>query len=125
MAKNKKVMIVMDDKLHKLIKSLAHVYDISISELITILVTPGIHSFGLRCTLAAEIFSQFEVPLDTRVNKWCWGFRCIDCKYTDQCLGNKYEGTYISTDDSKCLPVTGDKSPGVPDYIQQDSYSVD
>ena len=38
----KKVMIVMDDKLHKIIKSLANVYDISISELISELVTPGI-----------------------------------------------------------------------------------
>ena len=121
----KKVMIVMDDKLHKIIKSLANVYDISISELISELVTPGIHRFGLRCTLAAEIFSQFNVRLDQRVNKWCWGFSCLDCKYRSECIECAYSGSYISEDQSKCLPVAGDKANGVPNYVDQDFITVE
>lgn len=121
----KKVMIVMDDKLHKLIKSLANVYDLSISELITHLVTPGIHRFGLRCSLAAEIFSQYNVRLDSRVNKWCWGFNCIDCKHLQNCKDNIYKGSYISEDDSKCLAVAGDTYCGVPDYVHQDFISIE
>lgn len=116
----KKVMIVMDDRLHKLIKSLANVYDVSISEFITELVTPGVHRFGLRCSLAAEIFSEFDVRLDHRVNKWCWGYTCIDCKYLNNCKNNSYKGHYISEDRSKCLPVAGDRSYGVPDYVHHD-----
>ena len=119
----KKVMIVMDEKLHKLIKSLANVYDISISDLITHLVTPGIHRFGLRCSLAAEIFSQFDVRLDNRVNKWCWGSNCIDCKYLERCKDNSYNGSYISKDRSRCLPVSGDRSYGVPAYVHHDFIS--
>ena len=121
----KKVMIVMDDKLHKLIKSLANVYDLSISELITELVSPGIHRFGLRCTLAAEIFSQYDVRLDSRVNKWCWGFNCIDCKHHQGCKANTYTGSYISEDRSKCLPVAGDTFDGVPDYVHPDFISTE
>lgn len=121
----KKVMIVMDDKLHKIIKSLSNVYDVSISELITLLVTPGIHRFGLRCSLAAEIFSQFDVRLDYRVNKWCWGFNCVDCKYLKECQQSLYDGSYISVDNSKCLPVAGDRSYGVPDYVHHDYFSIE
>lgn len=121
----KKVMIVMDDKLHKLIKSLANVYDISISDLVTLLVTPGIHRFGLRCTLAAEIFSQFDVRLDNRVNKWCWGFNCLDCKHLQNCKDNYYKGSYISEDNSRCLPVAGDRSYGVPDYVHHDFITIE
>ena len=121
----KKVMIVMDAILHKLIKSLANVYDISISELISELVTPGIHRFGLRCTIAAEIFSQFDVRLDNRVNKWCWGYNCIDCKYLENCKDSSYTGWYISEDTSKCLPVAGDRSSGVPDYVHHDHITIE
>tara|TARA_Y100000289_G_C3928009_1_gene154621 strand:- start:210 stop:584 length:375 start_codon:yes stop_codon:yes gene_type:complete len=121
----KKVMIVMDDKLHKLIKSLANVYDMSISNLISELVTPGIHRFGLRCSLASEIFSQYNVRLDNRVNKWCWGFNCIDCKHRQDCKDNLYDGSYISEDNSKCLPVTGDRSFGVPDYVHHNFISIE
>ena len=121
----KKIMIVMDDKLHKLIKSLSYVYDVSISELITDLVTPGIHRFGLRCSLAAEIFSEYNVRLDNRVNKWCWGFNCIDCKHLKNCKDNLYKGSYISQDSSKCLPVIGDQSDGVPEYVHHDFISID
>lgn len=121
----KKVMIVMDDKLHKLIKSLANVYDLSISELITELVSPGIHRFGLRCALAAEIFSLYHVRLDSRVNKWCWGFNCIDCKHHKNCKDNIYKGSYIPKDSSRCLPVVGDTSYGVPDYVHQDFISIE
>ena len=119
----KKVMIVMDDRLHKLIKSLANVYDLSISDLITHLVTPGIHRFGLRCPLAAEIFSQYGVRLDSRVNKWCWGHNCIDCKHHQKCKDNRYKGSYICEDVSRCLPVAGDTFNGVPGYIHPDFIS--
>ena len=122
---SKKVMIVMDDKLHKIIKALANVYEISISDLITDLVTPGIHRFGLRCSVAAEIFSQFDARLDTRINKWCWGYNCLDCKYLENCKDSLYKGSYISLDSSKCLPVAGDPFPGVPDYVNHDFISVE
>ena len=121
----KKVMVVMDDRLHKLIKALANCYDISISNLIEELVTPGIHRFGLRCALASEIFSQYDVRLDPRVNKWCWGFNCIDCKYLESCKDGFYKGSYISADYSKCLPVAGDQSYGVPDYVHHDFISIE
>lgn len=120
---SKKVMIVMDSHLHKLIKSLANVYEVSISELITLLVTPGIHRYGLRCSIASEIFSQYDVRLDPRVNKWCWGFRCIDCKFLDTCKVGLYKGSYISMDYSKCLSVAGDQSIGVPNYVHHDFIS--
>lgn len=115
----------MDDKLHKIIKSLSNIYDTSISELITLLVTPGIHRLGLRFVLAAEIFSQFDVRLDHRVNKWCWGFHCVDCKYVKECQQSFYDGSYISVDNSKCLPVAGDRSSGVPDYVHHDFVSIE
>lgn len=121
----KKVMVVMDDKLHKLVKSLANCYDISISNLIVELITPGIHHFGLRCSLASEIFSQYDVRLDPRVNKWCWGPNCIDCKYLTTCKDGIYAGSYISEDNSKCLPVAGDRSFGVPDYVHEDFFSME
>jgi hypothetical protein len=121
----KKVMVVMDEKLHKLIKSLASVYDISISDLIADLVTPGIHRFGLRFALASEIFSQYDVRLDSRVNKWCWGCHCFDCKHLQTCKEGNYIGSYISKDDSRCLPVAGDQSNGVPNYVHSDFISIE
>lgn len=114
---SKKVMVVMDADLHRILKALAGAYDMTISELVALSTEVQVSRFGLRCLLAAEVFALHEYPINHKVHKWCWGAACMNCIHQAQCNKAEYAGTFVSRTRSNCVDVPGDKAPGVPAYV--------
>ena len=121
MASSKKVMLVMNEDLHRVLKALAASYDCSISELNTLAVECLVHKLGLRCTVASEVFNWQEFALHAKVNKWCWGACCLNCSHEKECSLGTYEGTFVTTNPEHVYSLADDKAPGVPAYID-DKY---
>lgn len=114
---SKKVMVVMDADLHRILKALAGSYDMTISELVTLFTEVQVNRLGLRCLLAAEVFNMNNFPISHKVHKWCWGYSCLNCKFLDECNRAEYEGTFVSKCSSDCIEIPGDKEFGVPAYV--------
>ena len=121
MASSKKVMLVMNEDLHRVLKALAASYDCSISELNTLAVECLVHKLGLRCTVASEVFNWQEFALHAKGNKWCWGACCLNCSHEKECSLGTYEGTFVTTNPEHVYSLADDKAPGVPAYID-DKY---
>jgi len=121
LGESKKVMLVMDESLHRVLKALAASYETTISDLNTFAVEVLVHRLGLRCTIASEVFNWQDFALHKKVNKWCWGSCCLNCVHSSDCTNGRYAGTYVSSDPEHCFMVADDKAPGVPAYID-DKY---
>lgn len=121
MGESKKVMLVMDADLHRILKALAASYDCTISELNTHAVEVLVHRLGLRCSIAGDIFNYHNFPLHIKVNKWCWGEGCVGCVYAKECANGTYDGTFVAKDPNNLCRLSGDKAPGVPAYVD-DKY---
>lgn len=121
MGESKKVMLVMDADLHRVLKALAATYECTISDLNTLAVEVLVHRLGLRCSIASEVFNWQDFALHSKVNKWCWGACCLTCVHEKGCAAGAYTGTYVSSDPEHCFMLADDKAPGVPAYVD-DKY---
>ena len=111
----------MDADLHRILKALAVSYGMTISELVTLSTEVQLNRLGLRCLVASEVFNLNKFPISHKVQKWCWGSACLNCKLLDECNRSEYDGTFVSKKCDDCVEIPGDKAPGVPRYID-DKY---
>lgn len=121
MGDSKKVMLVMNEDLHRVLKALAASYDCTISELNTLAVEVLVHRLGLRWKVASEVFNWQSFALHAKVNKWCWGPCCLNCCHAKECALGAYEGTFVSEYPEHVFNLADDKAPGVPAYVD-DKY---
>jgi len=114
---SKKIMLVMDEDLHRVLKALAAAYGYTISELNTHAVEVLVHRLGLRCTIAGDVFNYHNFPLHIKVNKWCWGEGCVGCAHAKECANGTYDGTFVAKHPQHLYRLADDKAHGVPAYI--------
>lgn len=116
----KKVMVVMDEDLHRILKALAAAYDCTISDLVSLSVEPAVNRLGLYCSIGSEVLNWHQYPLNPKGEKWCWGSQCVNCIHRKACDRGDYEGFYQTATPENCLVRPSDKALGVPCWIADD-----
>ena len=94
MGSAKRVGVTMSDREYRVLKLYAARYDMTMGEVLNEMTRQGIHKHTEYCHSVEAILKSESVPLDSRLEKLCWGQLCMCCTHRVECQKGRYEGLF-------------------------------
>lgn len=90
----KRVGVTLSDREYRVLKQYAARYDMTMGDVLSEFARQGIHKHTARCHSVTSILVSESVPLDSRLDKRCWGELCMCCTYRLECQKGRYDGLF-------------------------------
>lgn len=85
----------MSDREYRVLKLYAARYDMTMGSVLNEFARQGIHKHAGRCYPVEAILKSESAPLDSRLEKPCWGELCLCCTHRSDCLEQRYSGVFV------------------------------
>ena len=94
MGSAKRVGVTMSDREYRVLKLYAARYDMTMGDILNEFARQGIHKHTAVCHSVEAILKSESVPIDSRLEKLCWGELCMCCTHRVDCLEQRYSGVF-------------------------------
>ena len=94
----KRVVVSMPDDCHRALKQYAAFMGINMGDVIYELCKSQLHKQALSCEFTSDVLNKTGVELDKRVQKPCYGWRCLACTEEKACRVGIYGGVHLLPD---------------------------
>lgn len=75
----------MSDECHTVFKAYAAFYGKTLSEILYMFARQEIHQQSLNCKFVKQLLASQNIRQDKRINKSCWGYKCLYCIHSKPC----------------------------------------
>lgn len=104
---DKVVNVKLSEAEHALLKAYAASIDRPMQDILRDFAMVQLNKQHFCCRQVRYWFAHFDIPLDPRTNKPCFGYACYYCQHADACEAGETEALYIPKTEIKEL-VTED-----------------
>ena len=84
----------MSDREYRVLKVFAARFDMTMGDVINEFIRHRIHKHTGGSQVVEAILKGESVPLDSRLEKRCWGELCMCCTHRVECLEQRYSGVF-------------------------------
>ena len=100
-ALSKKIQVQMSDEYHAVLKAYAGFMGKSLGSVLFMFTKQELHHQSRHCKFVDGLLKAQQVQLDKRINKPCWGWKCMACAHLSMCMIGKNENLFEPSDKAK------------------------
>lgn len=95
----------MSDECHTVLKAYAAFYGKTLSEILYMFTRQEIQQQSLQCKFVKQLLDSQNIRQDKRINKSCWGHKCLNCIHSKACQTGVTDKTFEPSKQALLQPV--------------------